>query len=385
SDLPDDGLISEDEAVAPEDCMITQETLDALIADFSAEPQVEDTPEAGTEEGVEPGEDAPPESDPEQLEQGGDSDSGDEAETESDPLDELDIISLDEEELGQGDSDSGEKEVTQEDIDALLMENDEGAEELENEDDILISQDDIDTLLMAADQEDEDVLGDLMGDIEDTGLDDDLDDDELFDADDSLDDSGDEIILEEADGGAPEVAAPQGGGRQWFKSKFLLAAITVALVLGISVPLSYFLFFSSDKDPNIADEMAAAEYADPAPAVPQVASVRVNTDGVAAPSESGTLLLADFVILASDQSKEMTYITTDVSIDYSDQRAYHEISNNMSYYRGLIYEAIQKNLSWEKRDQVTESDLIWEIESTLKKVLPSHYIEKISFKSFKTT
>jgi len=101
--------------------------------------------------------------------------------------------------------------------------------------------------------------------------------------------------------------------------------------------------------------------------------------------QSGTIVLTDFVILASDLSKDMTYVYADISIDYSDQRAYHEINNNLSFYRDLIYGAIQTSLVSEKRDEVTESDLIWGVETSLKKVLPPHYIEKISFKTFKTS
>jgi len=95
--------------------------------------------------------------------------------------------------------------------------------------------------------------------------------------------------------------------------------------------------------------------------------------------------LTDFVILAADQQKDLTYIYADISIDYSDQRAYHEINNHLAFYRDLIYEAIKTNLVSEKRNQVTESDLLWGVETSLKKVLPPHFIEKISFKTFRTS
>jgi len=117
----------------------------------------------------------------------------------------------------------------------------------------------------------------------------------------------------------------------------------------------------------------------------EVAIVDINTEAVRVLKKSGNIVLADFVILSSDLSTDMAYVTADISIDYSDQRAYHEINDNISFYRDLIYESIQKNLVWEKRNEVTEDDLIWGIESTLKKVLPADYIEKVSFKSFKAS
>ena len=101
--------------------------------------------------------------------------------------------------------------------------------------------------------------------------------------------------------------------------------------------------------------------------------------------QSGNITLDGFVILASDTSKDMAYITADVSIDYSDQRAYHEIQNNLSFYRGLIYDSINKSLASGKRDEITEADIIWIVETNLKKILPGNYISRVSFKSFKAS
>ena len=97
------------------------------------------------------------------------------------------------------------------------------------------------------------------------------------------------------------------------------------------------------------------------------------------------MILKDFVILASDLSKGMAYITADISIDYSDQKAYHEIVNNLSFYRDLIYDSINKSFASEKGNEITEADILWVVETTLKKVLPGHYINRVSFKSFKAS
>ncbi len=82
---------------------------------------------------------------------------------------------------------------------------------------------------------------------------------------------------------------------------------------------------------------------------------------------SGTILLTDFIILASDQSRTMTYVYADVSIDYSDQRAYDEINSNLAFYRDLIYGAIQTRLVSEKNNEVTEADLLWGVETSIKR------------------
>ena len=102
-------------------------------------------------------------------------------------------------------------------------------------------------------------------------------------------------------------------------------------------------------------------------------------------SRAGNMVIKNFVILVSDLSKDMTYITTDVSIDYSDQRAYHEIQNNLSFYRDLIYGSINESLASGENDQITEADILWKLEKTLKKALSGIYIDRVSFKSFRAS
>jgi pilus assembly protein FimV len=165
----------------------------------------------------------------------------------------------------------------------------------------------------------------------------------------------------------------------------VLAAASVVLVLMISVPSVYFIFFSEKPAPLPGPESVPLVAQESGRQI-EVASVTIDDQpDLMTTRQSGNIVLADFVILASHLSKEMTYVYADISIDYSDQRAYHEISNNLSFYRDLIYEAIQANLVSERQNEVTQTDLLWGVENSLKKVLPPHYIEKISFKTFRTS
>ncbi len=354
---PWDEPIDEGQAMDVSDCMIAQETMDALI-------------EAGVISPDTPAEDAGGEPEP--------ADSGDEdLSSNDDLLDGLDLMSA---------TDDAEDDVTQEDIDALLQGGDEEDDFLDEDEDILISQDDIDTLLMAADQEDEDVLGDLSGEDDDTSEPRDALDDEL-EAEDS-----DQVVLEGIEGAEiPErddrkPKGPSAGKRikALLRSKVMLAAASVLLFMGISVPISYFLFFSSDPVPLPEKQSGSLTDIDLGRDVPLARSGLEDTV-MPATRRSGTILLPNFIILASDQSKTMTYVYADVSIDYSDQRAYDEISNNLAFYRDLIYGAIQARLVSEKNNEVTKADLLWDVETSLKKVLPPHYFDRITFKTFKAT
>ncbi|MGD9823534.1 hypothetical protein [Desulfobacter sp.] len=354
---PFDEPIDEDQAADVVDCMITQETMDALIEAALPAPDVLE------------GDAGAPEADA--------GDGGDDT-----LLDGVDLMP----ETDSGGTDDvtqdDEDDVTQEDIDALLQQSDENDGFLDEDEDILISQDDINTLLMAADQEDEDILGDIGGENDASDLEDHLDD---------LESDSDQVVLEGIEGaeisGRNEYApaGPSKGGKikALLRSKAMLAAASVLLFMGISVPVSYFLFFSGEPVPLPERQTASLTEID----LTRDGQASVFADMPAQPSSprSGTILLTDFIILASDQSQTMTYVYADVSIDYSDQRAYDEINSNLAFYRDLIYGAIQTRLVSEENNEVTEADLLWGVEASLKKVLPPQYIDKISFKTFKAT
>ncbi len=278
-------------------------------------------------------------------------------------------------------------EVSQNEIDSLLQNSEAGEDFLEEEgDDFLISQDDIDTLLMAADQEDEDILGNILGDEMDAGLEDAVDGDDLpgpgRDA--EILPKEDHVVLERGDHGEMDKQISQGPVKRWYQSKLVIAAASALLVLGISVPTLYFLFFSHDPSPPPESLFIPLVTEEPAKELlvtqeEMAASAPVNS------KNPGNMVLADFILLASELSEDMAYVTVDISIDYSDQRAYDEIIHNLSFYRDLIYESIQKNLVWERRNEVTEADLVKEVETMLKQALPPDSIEKIRFQSFKAS
>ena len=376
----DDYVIDASDAFDVSDCLITQETMDELIGNA---PEPEETSDPVVLDAEIESDPVPPE-----LEEPITSNLEEDdfaMEASSDELDDLLKTEADEEDDPEFDWENQDKDdVSQEDIDALLQEEPDDEDILEDEDDILISQDDIDTLLMAADPEDEDVLGDFMGDDMDASLDDDFDYEDVLDNDEITDQDGDQVVLERLDDTeADETGSTESGKgwKNWYKSRLVVATASAILVLGISVPSIYFLFFSKDPGEMPEKQIVPLVLEEQGRNI-EVASVDIDAKGTPDIRKSGTILLKDFVVLSSELSKDMAYVTADISIDYSDQRAYHEINNNLSFYRDLIYESIQKSLVWEKRNEVTQNDLIWGVETTLKKVLPPHYIEKVSFKSF---
>ena len=362
----DDDVIDESEAVDVQGCLVTQETIDDLIHKFdneaTSEPVIlDEVPEAEGQLEPDPAE-------PNELEDMVLDDTEDFLKPDSDVA----VFDFD---------DSESEDVTQDDIDALLLESD---DDEENEDDILISQDDIDTLLMTADQEDEDVLGDLIDESVDESMDDEVEDEDILESDDLDGDDEDQVVLEEYDEEPfekPEREKTKSTS-QWYKSKLVIACASALIVLGITVPTAYFIFFSNDSEKVVQSDPIASLTVEREIEIETV-DIHIKEQGDI--KKPGNIILKDFVILASDLSKDMAYITADISIDYSDQRAYHEIVNNLSFYRDLIYDSINKSFASEKGNEITEADILWIVETTLKKVLPGHYINRVSFKSFKAS
>jgi len=337
-------FIEESEAVDIQEYLVTQETIDDLINTFGnesslTEPVILDEKSASySKEEIEPETEEVAESSDEEKDISG----GTTPEDFLKPDSNTKVFDLEED----------YEDITLEKIDAFLLNYDD-----DEDDDLLISQDDIDTLLMVADQEDEDVLGDLM----DYDFDDGIDvEEDIF----AVDYSEEEVETESKSRG--------------YKSKLVIACTSALIAMGIIVPTAYFLFFSGDSGQT---RHTVEQYA-----VEELREIEIETVDIPVKVEgdihrAGNMVLKNFVILASDLSKEIAYITTDVSIDYSDQKAYHEIQNNLSFYRDLIYDSIKKSLASGKRDQVTEADILWKVETTLKKVFPGTYIDRVSFQS----
>ncbi len=390
--------IDASEAVGVQDCLITQETLDELASQPDQDPDAQqesesldldlDTDSIGQE--LDLGDDDSPDPLPDQAEESPLDDSSAQAEEIS--QDDIDaLLSEDDDELDEGvDADS--------DIMADLDVDTGGSEESREDDEILISQDDIDALLMSSDQEDEDVLGNLLDD-DDDGIDSDAvdefldDEDDLDDFSDDLsddmmeDEEDDTVVLEglDDDPDSGKTKKSKKSGPSWYRSKRVFAAAGILLIIVLSVPVAYKLFFSSDTAQNdMQTESVPAASSEREIIVDSSDTVDITVGQARPASTPGSLVLKDFIILASDDSDALSYVATDISIDYSNESAYNEINENMPFYRGLIYDSIQQALSSERKDDITESDLARVVEAALKTVLPGDFIDSIRFDSFKT-
>ncbi len=269
-------------------------------------------------------------------------------------------------------------EITQQDIDSLLMESDDEVPAGEDEDDILISQDDINTLLMVVDQEDEDLLGDMDGEQNP--------DFEAFeDSAEGMDDQP--VVLEGMDNEKGEQGKESSSGKPWFASKLFLVAASVLLFVAIAVPATYFLIFSGDQETSVAG--VQGESFVQAPLMGELdeygPEMTIDTDEFAGMRSSGQLVLKGFIVPVADSSNELAYVEADVSIDYTDQRIPDEIHANIAFYRDIVFDAIKKAVGKDKKAEVTAAALIWAVETNLKKVLPERFIERVEFSSFSSS
>jgi pilus assembly protein FimV len=343
-------LIDESEAVDVEKCLVTQETIDRLLAEASA-PAPAPAPEPEPELELEP-------------------------EPESETELEIDLEEL----LGPDPvppaAVTEDQEVTQDDIDDLLQGDELG---YGTEDSDLISQDDIDELLLDSEEEDEDILGNLDGDPP-------ADLDFTTDSD-TLDLEEHQVILEEAEEALADLAqlepdldetVPVG---KWYRSQKVLACCAAIFILAVTLPVGYFTFFTT-KEPAL---VPMAPVADLSPLQePQVATVEID---LTAPSKSvgpGNLVMKDFFLLVPGKKSGLSYVTASVSIDYSDHRALTAINRHLPLYRDLIFDAMGSALGSEKVDKVTEADLLGDIKEALNRVLPGQYVDRVTFTAFST-
>jgi flagellar basal body-associated protein FliL len=424
----EDGVIDESEAVSAEECLVTQENIDRLLTEAAEAPIPQETfeEEQILEQGVEEAhveeqaqedslmqdqvvqeepleqetslaEEPVSEEDFSQQEITTDQEAAMEEKQEimEDPESDSMIVDLDDDDDLTKELDSMENEELQGDVDSLLDDSEEDAGD-DWEQDSLISQDDIEDLIKSSENEDEDALGDLdSSDDEDEFGEDDLGDDELED--DEEDDDA-KVILEESEGspdenieGKPEKKQKKKKKRSIkISKKFVIMAASVVVLAG-ALSLVWFFVLNKDKKPvpgqrKIVEENVIVKD-------PVVESVDIIVDNNSSkpkiskpmPSYSKTepLVMKGFVVLAPETIEGLSYIQADISIDYYTDNAYHEIKNNMPFYRDIVYSAVQKALGSTKGDKITESDLLVIVQKALKEAMPERSIKQVSFKSFK--
>ncbi len=352
--LEGESVIDESQALSIEENLITQETIDRLVAG-----KMEIDP------GSEPEESG---SGPEQL-----PGSGLASEPEPD-LGMAPFLELETEPDQAPAPLSGDDTIDQADIDDLLRDDLPEGDSDEND---LISQDDIDELLRSSEEEDEDVIGAL-----DISPDDEVD----IALEGALPVEEDhQVVLEEAKVPAEQTVEPPPDKSltepKWYRSKKCMAACLLAVLVVAALPVAYFTFFR-EKEPVQGPGQVAGS---PETAASEVITVQVDLPQMdQAPPGPGNMVLENFVVLVPSDEAGFVYITAGVSIDYSDARAAAEINSHLPLYRDIILEAMGRVFGSGKIDKITESELLAGIKEALNRSLPGRYVEQVQFKAFST-
>ncbi len=403
----DEEVIDPSEAFSIENCLITQETIDNLLNEDVQEPnnvlnkeQFDSTADSSTDTAfkVNLSED---EEEP-QFEL----DSGNEEIADSD---ELDALLKD----AAGDMDDLLNDISQDDIDGFLKESSNQTDDLLKLNDVgdsfesgqsledtksdsvrnIISQDDIDALLAGTDEEDEDILADME-------MDEDLKSasSPVQNVESPLPEDDDQVILEEADEPGPTLA--DGTVRQIdelsdftdekpAKSRFVLKVILISLlfltIMAGCVAGVYFIFFKDKVDKLLSSaQPSSGQIADDSVNVevePESSNINIKESKELTP---GNITLGNFIVFTPARQDGITYISLDVSIDYSYSIVSDTINGRLPYYRDVIYNAINMALKSDKGDRLTESELLDIVKSALKDSLPDIKFDKVVFVNFKT-
>ncbi|MBF0468117.1 MAG: hypothetical protein HQK61_04415 [Desulfamplus sp.] len=390
-------VIDESEAWNIQDCLITQDTIDNLlssrdedvdISSQSADILDDDLLNAGPEAET---------SDPFQVNLAVDDP---EPEFELNGTD--DLINSDLDNLlsdSPEDIDDLLNDISQDDIDGFLSESDGEPEEKitkspqTGDDDSIrnvISQDDIDALLAGTDEEDEDILADME-------MDEDLKSiaSPAKTVESSLPEDDDaQVILEEsddssatlADGTVRQLADLMGEDQEKpVKRRFLLKLIIFMLLFVIliagCVAGAYFLFFKEKVDQLVPSSQPIVKTQESEDLNTSVPDMNIQESQELSP---GTITMVDFLVLTPDRKDGITYVSVDITIDYSYSKVFDAINSKLPYYRGIIYDAIENALKSDKGNKLTESELLEIVKDALNQELSEIKVDKIAFANFKT-
>ncbi len=385
-----DELINESEAWDVKDSLITQETLDALMnagvidEDEKSTPLASDLDLEDLSEDDSDLEDLPEDDfqvDLSDIDAENDIDS-DVTTGEDDDLSDEGMEGL----LGEDDSGTPDEfdKISQDDIDGFLDDEDQDSllsiDDTDEEDPRnVISQGDIDALLAGSDEDDEDLLADMEKDENldfESGFGDEpsLDEGESSDVDDSKNEI--EHLADQEEGGSSK--------RKRSLIKIVLSLFLVLIIIGGSVAGIYFFFLKDKiaKDVLLTDEYMYKQNDESGTNITMDSlETSVQDDELFNP---GSLVIEGFVILAPEREDGITYISGDISIDYSYSKVFDELSAKMPYYRHIIYKAITNALESNIDGQINEKDLLGIIKQALNQSLPGMQIDSVIFTEFTT-
>ncbi len=378
--LNSENIISESDAVDIEACMITQETIDQLMKD-----DVEEDVDAVSDDVS----DSEIKSDPEQIiekDEDIEDEKGFKTSEDSDSTDIPGAISNEKDDLTEL------SDVEKNDLDSILEDSPDVVDgELEDGSN-LISQDDIDALLQGTEEEDEDILGDIDGNLNNKHIDD--------DSGINIDDLENQVVIEEVEkneNGKPastpstdevqseekeKKAKPE---KKWFRSKLMLAGFgTIFLLLSIGAGY-YFFFYEPALKVRLhnmkADLQANSNFKG------KTKNIDANLSDfpqVIVPRGPGAIALKDFIVFSQGKNKKLTYISVDLSVHYSKAKALNEIKKHLPFYRGVIYDAIEKVILSDTKKEISAKTISKVIKQALNQVMINKYIDQVLLTSFKT-
>ncbi len=257
----------------------------------------------------------------------------------------------------------------------------------------IISQNDIDALLAGTDEEDEDILADMDMDREINdistpvqGVQSSLPEDDAqvilespdYDADESTQTLAGDTVRELADLVDVEKEKPV---KNRFVLKIIIVIFIILTLMAGCVAGLYFLFFKDKVDQLLSSSQTQTKTADTGAVKPEVPDMNIQESQELTPD---TITLENFMVLTPNRQDGITYISVDISIEYSKSTIFDPINSRLPYYRGVIYDAINEALKSDKGDKITESELLEKVKGALNQSFSDMKLNKVAFVNFKT-
>jgi len=207
-----------------------------------------------------------------------------------------------------------------------------------------ISQDDIDALLKIPEEESDEDLEDIP-DV----------------------DNSDKVILEAEKEDEAGEEAQKIIEKKWYKNRYVIAGAASFFIISCT-SLFLYTFLTPEADEETKKIMPSA-------------SLGPNVQESVGPSVSKTdnlVNLKDFIVMAPLDRKDITLITTHVSITLKDEVSADLIRQNKAFFRGIVYNTVRKSLvPEEQKKTVNELILTSGIKVALNKALPEASVQKV--------
>jgi hypothetical protein len=177
------------------------------------------------------------------------------------------------------------------------------------------------------------------------------------------------ILAEDTEMAAAPMPVPPPSSRPWYKRKVYQMSAMAALVLTVSASV----FFLRPRSDDVAPKPVVLTYS-----IPKIES---RAAPVSMPGNTN-LALPGFLVLAPAENSDITCLTADMIIVFSDATTVKMIKDNEGFVRNMIYGVLNDALLSRDKSAIDRTKLANSVRAALGHVVQKEMIQSVSFGKF---